>query len=108
MLAVPTDGWSLVGGFGLAKALQGFADAASDVKKTIGGKTVNAVISTMVDAITALANGVDQQEQEIAAFLDKVGSQITPIGITAPQPTALTGLVRLGSAALPTQLYPSS
>jgi hypothetical protein len=58
---VPTDGWSLVGGFGLA------------------------VISTMVDAITALANGIDQQEQEIAAFVDKVGSQITPIGITAPR-----------------------
>jgi hypothetical protein len=107
ILAVPTDGWSFAGAFGLVGAIQGLTDSAANVTKIIGGKTVAAVISSMADAVSSLASGVDQQEQAITGFLDKVSSQITPADITAPQPTSVTSLAHANADTLKTQFHPT-
>lgn len=108
LLAVPTDGWSFAGAFGLMMSVKGLGDAAADLTKTIGGKTVYAVISSMADAITTLTNGTDQQEQVIATFLGKVGSQITTADMTPPRPTSVSGLAHASRDILKTQFYAKS
>jgi hypothetical protein len=108
LLAVPTDGWSFAGAFGLMMSVKGLGDAAADLTKTIGGKTVYAVISSMADAVTTLTNGTDQQEQVIATFLGKVGSQITTADMTPPRPTSVSGLAHASRDTLKTQFYAKS
>jgi hypothetical protein len=94
ILAVPTDGWSVRAGVGLGMAVKGFVDSFGSTTeapvKTIGGHTVNAVISSMTEAIASLTTGVDQQEQAIGWFLGQVGPAITKDDITALPPKSVT------------------
>jgi hypothetical protein len=106
LLAVPTDGWSFAGAFGLAKAVEGFGNASAPVTRIIGGKTVNAVISSMMAAVSTLNSGVDQQGQDIVRFLDRIGNQITVSTITPPEPQLLTTLSQQPASALATQFHP--
>jgi hypothetical protein len=96
LLAVPTDGWSFAGAFGLYKAVQGFTGTTKNVSTTIGGKTVAAVISSMMSAIVTMSANIEAQQQDVISFLNKVGSQITSKDLTVPQPDMITGLVKGG------------
>jgi hypothetical protein len=94
ILAVPTKGWSVRAGVGLGNAVKGFVGTFGSTTdapvKTIGGHTVNAVISSMTEAIATLTTGVDQQEQAISWFLGQVGTAITKNDITALPPKSVT------------------
>lgn len=105
LLAIPTDGLSFAAVYGLGTAGLGFAKAAGDVKKTIGGKTVRAVISDMLAVITTLTQGIDQQEQEISRFLSTLGTQLTETAINPPRPDAMIDLGHADVETLRKQLY---
>jgi hypothetical protein len=110
LLAIPTGGWSVRAAVGLGNAVQGFGGTvggSTDAPvKDIGGATVNAVVSSMADAIASLTTGVDQQEQTISYFLGEVGGAFTVDDVTAPQPKAATKAAHEDINALRRDFYP--
>jgi hypothetical protein len=110
LLAIPTKGLSFRALFGLGNAVKGLGGAvggSTDAPvKGIGGGTVNAVISSMADAVASLTTGVDQQEQTIGHFLGEVGGAFTADGVTVPQPTAATKAAHEDIDALRRDFYP--
>ena len=92
LMAIPTDGLSFAGLYGLGMAGVGLADAVAASTKLISGGTVQSVINSMSDRIADILTGIEQQEQEICDFLDKISTQLRPEDLTVPSPKPVTDL----------------
>jgi hypothetical protein len=90
----------------LGGGVLGLYKAVDPVTATIGGGTVYSVIGSMVDAITTLTRGVDQQEQEIEAFLGRISQLLGGHSIAAPRPDDVTNLSHAGAGVLAQQFHP--